>query len=376
MVAPITGSGSTEPADRSSQSAGDTTDAPRPHRPGTRRSSRQKLLFACVYAFYVFGLVWLGSKLYWKLRYDVPVTAAPDVQTVWTHYFPELMQSGVLEADLAPNDDSFDVLMLGASVLEQVSTQVEDQLRDQIGNRLRVFHLPKAAHTTRDSLLKHSLLNDKHFDLIVIYHGINDARMNCCPDEDFKDDYTHCRRYHSLKRRVAAGTLTFPDLLGDQFGGLIPLGQPEKEMREFGRTIKTERPFRQNLEEIVSQAQSNDQPVLLMTFANYIPENYTLDRFSRHELDYGGKGGLPAEVWGKAEHVKTAITSHNQIIRDLAKQYDNVLFLDMQEFLSGKPELFSDPCHLTRQGQNEFLEHLLPAIVAHYRQLASKESSD
>ena len=127
--------------------------------------------------------------------------------------------------------------------------------------------------------------------------------MNCCPAADFRDDYTHCGHYKSLKRRLAAGKMNLKDVALGEVDRLIALGSPEPELLEFGRTIKTAQPFRQNIESIVEASRANNRPVVLMTFAFHLPADYTRERFEQRRLDYGrGVHELPAELWGKPEH--------------------------------------------------------------------------
>lgn len=326
-------------------------------------STRRRILFTTIYLVYIIGLVGLGSKLFWKLRFDVPLTGTPQDVDVLQYYYPELRTSGVSEARITRDDGYYDVLMLGASVLEQVSDLFEEELRNRLGNRLRVYKLSRSTRTSRDSFLKYAKLSNQEFDLIVVYHGINDARMNYCPPAQFKDDYTHCHWYKSLQLRVAAKSLTIPALVHDQLHGLFSRGDPEEKYIDYGRTIKTAGPFRRNLEEIVEAAQAKNQHVLLMTFAYYIPKNYSKKKFDRHELGYGQSiFGLPAEVWGKPEYVAATLDAHNAMVRDLAGRYDNLIFVDQQQLLPQDGEHFGDPCHLTEAGCRAFVQNMLRAI--------------
>ena len=55
--------------------------------------------------------------------------------------------------------------------------------------------MSQGAHTTLDSYLKHKALHNKTFDVVVIYHGINEVRANNSPPEIFKPDYSHYAWY-------------------------------------------------------------------------------------------------------------------------------------------------------------------------------------
>jgi hypothetical protein len=75
-------------------------------------------------------------------------------------------------------------------------------LREQLaslGHRnVRVFNLAKPAHTSRDSLLKYAALGEARFDLVIFYHGINEARTNNAPPEIFREDYAHYSWYETV----------------------------------------------------------------------------------------------------------------------------------------------------------------------------------
>ena len=165
---------------------------------------------------------------------------------------------------------------------------------------------------------------------------------------------------------MKAGSLTVRGLLRDRVDQLIPLGEPEPESMDFGKTIKTRKPFRQNVEGIVKSAQSRSSRVLLMTFAYWLPADYSKQKFLDHRLGYGtGRHELPVEVWGLPENVVAAIEAHNQEIRKLVKRED-VIFIDQQKEMPRDGRHFSDVCHLTNEGCEKFVENMLPAIKAQF----------
>ena len=127
------------------------------------------------------------------LRYDVSLGGEATEEAIWRLYYPEIEASRVLDPHNGADSRTFEVLLLGGSVLEEVSVTFENELRRHLPRPVRVFDLCKSAHTSRDSAIKFAKLQGRRFDWIVIYHGINDARMNCCADSVFRDDYTHCR---------------------------------------------------------------------------------------------------------------------------------------------------------------------------------------
>jgi len=311
----------------------------------------------------------MGAKLLWSVRGGVPIN---ETAQIWDVYYPELRKSGVGEAHPRRADDRFDVLMLGGSVLEpEWGTIAEDlarNLHSELGDRFRIFNLARAAHTSRDSLLKYSHLAGKEFDLVIVYDGINDVRMNCCPRESFRDDYSHCGWYRGIERRLSAGKMALPISLNEQFElvrDTIPLTVPDEAQREHGRDIKTARALRRNFEEILGQARARGDCVLLSTFACDIPADYTRERFSQHRLAYDDSNDAficEAEMWGNFENVIAAVAAQNEAIRELAAARPEVLFVDQDELMPKQKRLFVDPCHLAGAGCRQFVENLWPKV--------------
>lgn len=317
-------------------------------------ANRRRWLFVSLYACYLLALGWLGVYGFWI--WQEQKTGRPKTD-VWGYYYRKLPEAR--DADIQPQDESFDVLLLGGSVLEQVAPVLEQRLVTVIPRPVRVFSVCTSAHTSRDSYLKATQLDHQPFDLIVIYHGINDARMNCVRDDLFQEDYTHCAHYESLNRTVKAGSLTVTGLVQNQVENLIGLGEPEADQREYGKTIKTKEPFRKNLEGILEIAKGHSTPVVLMTFAYWVPEGYSKPAFEKKQLGYGtGQYELPIEVWGQPQDVIAAIEAHNSAIRELAESYE-VIFIDQAELLPADGQHFCDICHLTESGIERFAENLV-----------------
>lgn len=351
--------GHAPPAVESPEAAA-TGAAPKPRR-------RKGVRFFAVYACYLALLGWGGLKAYWYIQYDVPVTRAPNLDDIWRLYYSELWTSGVIEAAPHRGDETFDVLLLGGSVLEQTAEEIERRLRPRFGNALRVYNLSKASHTSRDSLQKLTRLKEMHFDLIVVYHGINDVRMNCCAAEDYRADYSHISWYDSFQAKIKAKSLMIRGLTVDTLSRKAGLGPPDEDLLDLGSEIKTPPAFHDNIESIVTLAEQRRTPVVLMTFAYYIPADYSRTRFEAGRLDYGaGSYRLAAEVWGRPRNVAATVDAHNRVIREIRKQHGNVLFVDQRRLLAEKNLSFSDPCHLSDTGINDFVANLVPAVERHF----------
>jgi hypothetical protein len=312
------------------------------------------------------GLAWFSARLFWKVKYGIPLLGRSKSSTVMQYYYPELADSGLMDSARMKDDQRFDVALLGGSVMLQTALRFKSELQRVLPCPTRTYNLAEVAHTSRDSVLKYAEVCEKDLDLIVLYHGINDARMNCCPKSTFRDDYTHCDWYFTMQRRLEANSLAISDILVDQINYISREG-PRREWMEFGADVKSARPFSNNMTAIVRDAQRRGQSVLLMTFGYFLAPDYTMEKFQARQLGYAPgehRYRLPIELWGEPKHVVAAIETHNRIIRDLASQYDNVIFVDQQKLLSESTSNFADPCHLSTQGIDLFVDNAVQAIRA------------
>ena len=144
--------------------------------------------------------------------------------------------------------------------------------------------------------------------------------------------------------------------------GFIPRGGGRKEWHPFGAEVKTTGPFRANLVRIFDRAAEAGTPVLFGSFAHYLPEGYSLERFEARELDYGSYL-MPIEVWGEAENVVRATRLHNRVLRALAAERSDVVFVDVEAALRGDAAAFDDFCHLSEHGVGRFVDLMAPAAA-------------
>lgn len=333
-----------------------------PARPGRRA------LFIAVYMAFLGGLLWSAGHAYWYFTAAVPLNQSP---TVWDHYFPQIRRSGLADARPTRADDHFDLLLLGGSVLEPAWGTIEAELRRRlevlVPGRFHLYNLAEAGFTSRDSRMQYEYLATARFDLVIVYEGINDVRMNCCPPDEFQDDYTHFARYAGMDKRIAAGTLSLSDAALDRWrtvAGSLPLGTTDPRLLDYGADPQTPRTLRQNLAGIARIAHERGDPLLLLTYAWYIPDNYSADRFRAGTLDYSHESSRPcgAEMWGRPEHVARALTLQNEAIVELARSDPQVRFVDQYQLLPRTGTNFVDPCHLTTAGCRHFVDNLWPEI--------------
>jgi hypothetical protein len=326
-----------------------------------------------LYLGYLLVLAEVGSRAYWRFGKKVPFFKPNEI---WYAFYPEFKWSGIETAPVRGRDETFDVLVLGGSTPSPACGTVGEELRDalqaRLGRPVRLFNLATPARTSRDSRLKYHLLADRHFDLVVVYDGINDTRMNNCPREMFRDDYTHCSWYrqvqmfqeHPVSWFALPYTIRYLSVCLDeamQSHHYIPRHDPPAEWTAFGGDIKTEATFRANLGAILSEAESKGERVLLMSFAYHIPADYSAERFKSHSLDYA-RHCSAVEIWGTKEHVAAGIDRHNAVIRELVGQHPAVLYVDQQSLMPKSGRYFDDCCHFTKAGCVQFVENIMTHV--------------
>lgn len=325
----------------------------------------------------------IAARLYWHLCCGVSLLK-PD--QILFAYYPELRTSGDLPGALrrvasrppAHKDEFYDILFLGGSVLHKDWSSVEMELREQLaylGHRnVRIFNLAMPAHTSRDSLLKYTALGEARFDLVIFYHGINEARANNVPPDIFRQDYGHyswyevvntLAPYHGTAFLALPYTLHYLTLSARQMlmkGRYLSTYHVPEDWIQYGRKSRSAASFQQNLDAILALASERGDRILLMTFATYFPENYSFEAFKKKQLDYGLHRS-PIEWWGPRDQVLATVGVHNEIVRSMSARHKEVLFVDQVTLMQGSPRYFNDPCHLTVLGSSRFVENLLPVVV-------------
>lgn len=331
------------------------------------------LLAAAILAAVSAVLLEVAARGFWSLRHGIPVGSPGRILHAW---YPELER--VARKQPSRQDGFYDVLLLGGSALNGEWGSVEQALAERLafaGRRnVRVFNLAMAGHTTRDSRLKYAALRRARFELVVVYHGINDTRANNVPPELFRDDYSHytwyetvnaMARYSGRTRFALPYTLRFLRLTLRQRsapGRYLPPEAPREDWLPYAAVPRSAAAFEANLGAILALAAGRGDQMLLATFATYVPPGYTPEAFARKQLDYGLHRSA-IEEWGRPEHVLAAITAQNEVVRRLAGGGDGPLFVDQARLMAGEPRWFNDVCHFTVEGSMRFAEHLAEAVV-------------
>ena len=340
--------------------------------------ARRRVLLGSLYLLYLVLLVEIASRSYLVIRHGLPFFGANKS----TLFYPEL--KALRQQPISANDGRFDILMLGGSVLytsqfSNIEPGLIAALSHKTEREIRIHDLARPGHSSRDSYLKYKQLDDQHFDLVLVCHGINDVRANKCPPALFKLDYSHMTWYAlaNTANQTRDGLLfEFPFIsrylwmrAKQRLGIFIqdPIQLPPQKWLVHGSQIKTAVPFEQNLTGILEIAQGKQETILLSTFAYYVPAGYTQEKFINKSLDYGWNF-CPIEIWGMPENVIAGIEQHNTIIRKLAGAFDHVKFVDMENLMPNQGIYFKDICHLSDEGCSLFVENIRGTVLEVIRQ--------
>ena len=332
------------------------------------RSGARRARLLGVYLLYLLLLGELAARTYLAVTLHTSFWRPAEAIE---HFYPELGE--VRRASISRTDDAYDVLVLGASVmvLGDIQELLQKGLEKKLQRTVRIHNVSVRAHTTRDSFLKYVRLADKRFDLVIVYDAVNEVRANNCPPELFREDYSHYAWYARVNA-LGEGTnlLALPSAarlawvsLRDALGRsvYVPAHFPKTEWLDYGAQIKTVPAFAANLGRIVAMAAERGDPLVLMTFAHYLPPNYNLLSFREGKLDYAAHL-FPTELWGRPENVVRGIEEHNQVIRTLHAEHPETLFVDQEALIPKDGRHFDDICHLAEKGRKRWVADLLAAL--------------
>lgn len=333
-----------------------------------------RYLFIFIYLLFLCMLAECTARGFWVSR-GVPFFSAH--REVYRSFYPEIAE---LRRNIQKNNNDescFDILMLGGSVLNNKYGDIEHVLQERLIREtrqcVRIYNLAMPAHTTLDSYFKYLHLRQQSFDLVMVYHGINEVRANNCPASQFKKDYSHFSWYKLIRDfesradsrwLIGPYTVKFVALkaagrLG--WSGFLSEHEPDKDSLEYGCDVKTADSFKQNIEWIVNIAKEKNEPLVLMTFSYYLDENYNRADFEARKLDYSAHS-FPVELWGRADCVKKALDEHNRVIRGFEAN-DGLSIIDQEKLIPDSGAHFNDVCHFTHEGCEKFVENLLPVIL-------------
>jgi lysophospholipase L1-like esterase len=308
------------------------------------------------------------ARLYWWRVKGAPSTCP---EALWRTEYREVTSSGIDQVAPYHGDPTFDVLLLGGSVLHHscgdIGVRLGARLGEKLGRPVRVVNLAYPGRTSADSRMKYARLADRRFDLVVFYHGINDAFLNNCPPGAFRADYTqvrHMAQMKALDRHPEVAWFALPytaEYVGLNLGDRWGLTRAPKHIwARYGADLRTPPAFEANVEAVAELARGRGDPLLLATFAYHLPANYSEAAFKAKQLDYD-KHGCPAGTWGEPAYLTRALDAHNEAVRRVAARY-GTLFADVAGELPHGRLCFDDPCHLNAEGCRRFVELIVAAL--------------
>ncbi|MBM4266291.1 MAG: hypothetical protein FJ144_06735 [Deltaproteobacteria bacterium] len=149
------------------------------------------------YLAFCFLLLEAVARGYWTVTHGTGFLASPS-RVAHEVFYPELRAAGDTS-----DPEVRTLLLLGASALHPEFGNVEARLRRELeagGKPVRIVNLAVPAQSSRDSYLKYRFLEDRRFDLVIVYHGINEVRANNVPPGLFRKDYSHYSWYERVNR--------------------------------------------------------------------------------------------------------------------------------------------------------------------------------
>lgn len=318
-----------------------------------------KILLINIFVFV--ALFELGSRIYLSLRRDA---AFLDPSSVAMFYYPE-MKSIMREP---PTPKKWDVLLLGASVLNSGWGSVENELNaifSESDTKVTIHNLSMPAHTTRDSLIKYQLLKDHKFDKVFLYHGINDLRMNNYPNHRYREDYSHIHWYRTVNLLPNHSELSYiatPFFAEHAWSKITkPNDDDQYEDSQYGDIIKSSQSLYNNIVKIADLASEKEEDLILATYAYHLPDDYNIDAFKSKSLPYSAHL-LPVEAWGLSKNVKRGLSLHNDMISQIAATKE-IFCVKFDKEIIGQATNFDDVCHLTSEGSSLFAELLAPHLL-------------
>jgi len=250
---------------------------------------------------------------------------------------------------------TYRIVCLGASTTYSISVTdehtypvyLQQTLTQALPNqKIEVINAGLVSATTAESMVRLMLkaLPLKP-DMVIVYHGFNDIVPRVF--NGWREDYLHFRKtpqynrhpvtrlytyrllqvsaLHRLTKRgwFSTGNLSFHTWKLDN----LPKGDKAR-MVNFHATQPE--PFKRNLEYILDLCRAADVEVVLSTFA-----------FDDTLSDWTVR--VPEPAWG------LGIAQHNELIRQLASEYDCAL-VPFAEEAEGHSEWFSDSIHMNEEG--------------------------
>jgi len=314
----------------------------------------------------------LISRVYWCAFQGARGTGH---EALWRTFYPEVAESGIDRVAPLHGDDSFDVLLFGGSVvstrLGKTGDYLQSALEAKLGRKVRVVNSAFPGRTTRDTRIKYEHFADKRWDLVLVYHGINDVFLNNCPPGTFRPDYGHAyRRFgmqYDLEKHPETAYFVLPYTVSHLGKSLMErwhmTNAPRAEFEIYGNDVRTPPCFEDNLEAVARAAEERGDPLVLNTFAYYLAPNYSDEAFRDKKLDYafGPHYLCAAKMWGEPANLGRTIDLHNDVVRRVAGRH-GLQVIDQRADMPDGKRYYNDPCHFTDEGCRRWVDNVLNGL--------------
>ena len=286
-------------------------------------------------------------------------------------YYPELIP--IEQASILNTDSTYDVLILSCSVLHKDWVDIVKEMNACIQvpkgfNQVKIYNASGVGHGSRDNLVKYDLLRDKHFDAVIYYDAINDSRLNNCPANVFKDDYSHYEWYdeiNTITRHKEMDITVLPFFYDwmkikwkaafDKDAYIPKHFALRPEWLQYGSDLKSVHCYERNLKQVMDEAKEQHARFLYFTFAYYLPVDYSLPKFKNKTLDYNFcDHSRETEIWGTGANVKRFIDTINVSSKAWVEPYPNARWIDLNAHYPKGGKYFADVCHFSPEGIREF----------------------
>ena len=326
------------------------------------KNRSRELALVMVVSFICLGLLEFASRYLYAVQRGFPIT----------YSIEELVYPPLYEQFRDYTDEGVHVLLIGGSVLYLAG--LEGRIESAFDPPARVYNVAQTAHSSLDARtkLEWALEQGHRFDYVVFYEAINDVRANNVPPDRFELEYNHYFFYRRVNtvfngrkpwlRMLLHSSLYYRayELTSDlgstrMFGrGLVHLAFPREDWLRYGGDIKSAETFRRNLSRIADLCEQHGAKLIVPRYV-YDPR---LDQWATGDIEWtDDQANRYTEQWGLAENIRKGIQAHNRVIEELSGHFN---LIDTSPLI--RPENFVDPCHLTPEANQQFIDFLIRAL--------------
>jgi len=242
------------------------------------------------------------------------------------------------------------ILCLGGSTTEgeggnlSYPQQLESMLREKYPNNIEVINAGKFFYTTQHSIIQYLFyLNDLNPDLIIMFEAINDIFPSFLTPPfatpPFRKDYGH---YYGALAYIRF-PISFEQFLLSYFYADLRRGNLKPT---YFSNLKSLQSFQRNLETIIEIAQCRGIKLILSNQTHcFSIKNDSDPKFLRLDQDIL----VDKEHYADEKSWYDAMELFNKTTKDTANKF-SIPFVNQTQAFKGKRELFTDPVHMTTEG--------------------------